>query len=280
MERPQIRELEYVVAVADELSFTRAAERLGIAQPPLSRAIGLIERRLGTRLFERTSRSVAITEAGVRFVDRARSILAAVDELVQHTNPTELVVAVRPSTGTGLLIDIQAALRGRPNQGLVRIHFTTEPDNDVRRGVADVALMCSTRDASGLETVTLIEQPTIVLMPAPPLTALPALTTLSARAATMTLEDVRSSRGFTAECPAVSLDEIIDKVALQGISLLTSADIADRVGERVAVASVPEAPPTVLILAWRGGSTHPARESFLRAAHRTAQRATITSRVS
>nr|WP_296779575.1 LysR family transcriptional regulator [Rhodococcus sp. (in: high G+C Gram-positive bacteria)] len=274
MERPQIRELEYVVAVAEELSFTRAAARLGIAQPPLSRAIGLIERRLGTRLFERTSRSVVMTDAGAEFVHRARSILEAVDELVQQVNPTELVVAVRPSTGTGLLIDIQAALRGRPNQSLVRIHFTTEPDNDVRRGIADVALMCSTRDTSGLQTETLIEQPTIVLMPAPPFTPLPA------SAATMTLQDVRSSRGFTAECPAVSLDEIIDRVALQGISLLTSADIADRVGDRVAVATVPEAPPTVLILAWRGGSTHPARESFLRAAHRTAQRATLTSRVS
>ncbi|ROZ53024.1 LysR family transcriptional regulator [Rhodococcus sp. WS1] len=65
MERPQVRELEYVIAVADNLSFTGAAAWLGIAQPPLSRAISRFERRLGVRLFDRTSRGVRVTEQGV-----------------------------------------------------------------------------------------------------------------------------------------------------------------------------------------------------------------------
>src|SRR5436305_2037427 len=62
-----LRELESFVAVAEELSFTRAAARLRLAQPPLSRAVRSLETRLGLRLFERTNRSVALTTAGRSF---------------------------------------------------------------------------------------------------------------------------------------------------------------------------------------------------------------------
>jgi DNA-binding transcriptional LysR family regulator len=59
MDRLETRELAYFVAVAEELHFSRAAERLGIAQPPLSRTVSRLERRMGVRLLERTSRHVA-----------------------------------------------------------------------------------------------------------------------------------------------------------------------------------------------------------------------------
>lgn len=70
-----LRELECFTAVAEELSFTRAAQRLHLAQPPLSRHIRALEQRLGTVLFDRSGRRVALTAAGAVFYEETRSVM-------------------------------------------------------------------------------------------------------------------------------------------------------------------------------------------------------------
>jgi DNA-binding transcriptional LysR family regulator len=93
----ELRHLRYFVAVAEELSFSRAAERLHLAQPPLSSQIKSLESELGIRLFERSTRSVKLTPAGLVFLEEARAVLIAAERATQNVRKAEhgLIGALR-----------------------------------------------------------------------------------------------------------------------------------------------------------------------------------------
>ena len=79
---PDLRQLRYFIAVAERLSFTRAAADLHIAQQSLSAQIGVLERALGVRLFDRDGRGTRLSEAGRVFVPEARAVLARMEEAI------------------------------------------------------------------------------------------------------------------------------------------------------------------------------------------------------
>jgi DNA-binding transcriptional LysR family regulator len=105
---PDLRQLRYFVAVAEELNFTRAAERLHLAQPPLSAAIRQLEEQLGVTLFKRTTRQVELTLAGKLLFEQGQELLTHADQVfsavreVERTPVGRLDVGVAPTARFGL----------------------------------------------------------------------------------------------------------------------------------------------------------------------------------
>jgi DNA-binding transcriptional LysR family regulator len=113
----ELRHLRYFVAVAEERHFGRAAERLHIAQPPLSQQIRRLETELGVTLLHRTTRSVEVAPAGAVLLARAKEVLAAVDDAVEDTRRAargefgRLAIGFTGSATYALLPRLAAALR-------------------------------------------------------------------------------------------------------------------------------------------------------------------------
>ncbi|WP_431901198.1 LysR family transcriptional regulator [Amycolatopsis thermoflava] len=119
MRLPELRQLRYFVAVADELSFTAAARRLGIAQQSLSQQITVLERTLGARLLDRDSRGTRLTDLGRRFLPEAKAVLDRAEQAVTtlaragRGEVGELTVAFLASTANYLLPPVVRAFRER-----------------------------------------------------------------------------------------------------------------------------------------------------------------------
>ncbi|MFI6068244.1 LysR family transcriptional regulator [Micromonospora sp. NPDC051227] len=164
-----LRKLRYFVAVAEELHFGRAAARLHIAQPVLSRQIRAFEHELRAELFVRDRRSTVLTEAGRQLLTDARPLLASADALrrrvqrAAHGRPT-FTIAFMP----GIIVTAEArAIAARHPDLAVNVVRTSWDDQTdiVREGRADVSYVRLPVDQRGLRLRPLFTEPRVVVLP-------------------------------------------------------------------------------------------------------------------
>jgi DNA-binding transcriptional LysR family regulator len=152
----ELRQMEYFVVVAEQLSFRRAAERLYISQPTLSHQIAKLERMLGLRLLDRDRRHVALTDAGAVFLERARELLFQADQAVALARWTAgvagsgLRVGRAPGNGRGAGRLLDAFRQEYPDVWLdERVLASPAQVAALHAGTLDIGLVDLPLDASG-----------------------------------------------------------------------------------------------------------------------------------
>jgi DNA-binding transcriptional LysR family regulator len=168
----ELRHLRYFVAIAEERSFTRAAERLWIAQPGLSSQIRRLESELGVRLFERHTRGVDLTDAGELFLERARATLAAADDA--RATGRDLEAGLVGSVRLGLAKEATASLtpsllaafaRSRPAVEVTVVEsYGGTLLRELRDGRLDAVIAPSQFGSAELQAVQLASEPWVVLV--------------------------------------------------------------------------------------------------------------------
>ncbi|WP_405778167.1 LysR family transcriptional regulator [Streptomyces sp. NBC_00859] len=273
----ELRTLRYFVAVAEELHFGRAAARLHMSQPPLSRAIKNLETEVGASLFERSSAGVTLTPVGAVLLEEARALL-------DQAGRVRVRVAAAAGAATitaGLLGDtsdpsatrLAAAYRRRYPHVEVRIRGTdlTDPTCGLHAGLVDVALTRGPFDETGLAVRELRADPVGALLRADdPL----------ARRTTLSPADLADRRWFVfpqgtdpawqsywnggepREGPVVrTVQECRQAVLWNGTVGMTL--VGHEPGEGLAVVPLTDMPPSRALVAWNEGDTNPLIRSFV-----------------
>jgi len=179
-----LRQLRYFVAVAEELHFGRAAERLGMAQPPLTQQIQKLERALGYRVFSRQARRTTLTEAGLVLLEEARRILFEVDQAIDHARRAgrgetgQLTVGTPPSVMLTRLPAIIRKYRERfpAVRFVLREMSTTEIAAALLAGTLDIGFLREVSACGALPLETVLREFVVAILPAAhPLAAAPRL---------------------------------------------------------------------------------------------------------
>ncbi|MFF0655231.1 LysR family transcriptional regulator [Micromonospora tulbaghiae] len=280
----ETRELRYFVAVAEELNFGRAARRLGIAQPPLSRAIRQLERRLGVTLLERDSRRVALTAAGAVLLREGRAALDAVDAAGRRTRRAGqavnggpgLVLATKAGASSELLPKLLDAYAAEPDAVPVEVLLCGigEQERLLRDGRADVALLHLPFDSTtGLDTEELVTEQQVAVLPAGhPLARRPHLR----MAEVETLPGLPMPRwpradGSYPDGPGPEVHDhaqLFQLIALGRTAVVLPESVRSLLLADLTAVPVPDAPAVTTVIAWPPHSRSRALAALIRTATR------------
>lgn len=276
-----LQRLRYFVAVAEERHFGRAAARLQMTQPPLSRAIQRLEADLGASLFDRTPGGVELTDAGRTLYEDARSLLLQADRLEMriHDTGAQTTLTVGSLADTAELVGgrIASTFRRRHPNVSVRIHEADlrDPSAGLRSGLVDVALTRLPFQDNGLRNHVLQDDPVgIVVRDDDPLAG-----RSSVRLVDLPLRDwVRlpaetdpvwraywtGAGGETkGDAPVRTIQECLQAVLWNGMTALAPLDQVVPAG--LATIPVIDRPPSKLALVWADDPS-PLVTSFVRIA--------------
>ena len=280
----ETRELRYFVAVAEELHFGRAAGRLGIAQPPLSRAIQQLERRLGVALLDRTSRAVTLTEAGAVLLVEGRAALDAVEAADRRTRRAALAATGRPGlvlvtkagASSELLAKLLDAYAAEPGAAAVDVLLCGigEQERLLRDGRADVALLHRPFDSTvGFDTEELSTEGQVVVLPAGhPVAGRSHLGMAEAAALPGLPLPVWPSRdGSYPDGPGPQVRDhaqLLQLIALGRAAAVLPESCRAQLSRDLAAVPVPDAPTVTTVIAWPPHSRSRALAGLVRTATR------------
>ncbi len=167
-----LRQLRYFMAVAEEQNFSRAAERLHMTQPPLSRQMQMLEEEIGVPLFVRGARPLKMTDAGRILYEKAPRVLNEADGLAPLTRQLartvqRIVIGFVPSTLYGPLPEAIRAFRATsPNIELTLVEmFSLEQSEALKAGRIDIGLGRVRHDDDQIAREVLVEEPLIAALP-------------------------------------------------------------------------------------------------------------------
>lgn len=169
-----LTELKYIVAVADERHFGRAARRCFVSQPSLSASVKKLEEELGVHLFERRQGEVLLTDIGAQVIAQARRTLAEAERVKivarQGKNPLKgvlhlgLIHTVAPYLLPELVVEIKRAAPGMPLD--IEENMTANLDQMLKNGLVDAAIVALPYEAAGIEVTPLYDEEFRVIVPA------------------------------------------------------------------------------------------------------------------
>ncbi|WP_225890287.1 MULTISPECIES: LysR family transcriptional regulator [Streptomyces] len=273
----ELRTLRYFVAVAEELHFGRAATRLHMSQPPLSRAIKQLEADVGALLFVRSPAGVTLTPVGTVLLDEARALLDHADRVRVRVSAAAGVTTITVGIlgdGTDPGVSRLAAAYRRRHPGIeirVRDADLTDPTCGLRTGVVDVALTRAPFDETALTVRALRSDPVgVVLRADDPLARRDGLrlTELSDRRwfqfprGTDPVWQAYWNGGLPREGPVVrAVQECLQAVLWNGTVGL--APLGHDLPAELAVVPLTDMAPSRVVAVWNAGDTNPLIRSFV-----------------